>query len=164
MRNFTFISRKAIKCLLSFIMLFSWGVAWGQTTYQYTFTSKVWSANGDATLSDVVWTLDNDGGYYAKDNTKGQQIGSGNYPATYVNISTEGIPGTITSIKVNTSGANSINATLSVKVGGEAFGETITLTNTATEYTFIGTGAGKVELVWANSSSKAIYIKGGSIN
>lgn len=159
MRNFTFISRKAIKCLLSFIMLFSWGVAWGQTTYQYTFTSKVWSANGDATLSDVVWTLYNDGGYYAKDNTKGQQIGSGNYPATYVNISTEGIPGTITSIKVNTSGANSINATLSVKVGGEAFGETITLTNTATEYTFIGTGAGKVELVWANSSSKAIYIK-----
>lgn len=160
MRFFTFLFKKTSRFLLLLLMMFSWGVAWGQTVkYNHTITSTVWDANGDATLSDVVWTLDNNGDYYGYDGTKGQQVGSAKKYASSISLSTEGIPGTITSIKINTSGANSINATLSVKVGGETFGETKTLTNTATEYTFTGSATGKIEFVWTNTSQKAVYFK-----
>ena len=70
MRFFTFLSKKTSRFLLLLLMMFSWGVAWGQTVdYNHTITSKVWDANGDATLSDVVWTLDNNGNYYGYDSS-----------------------------------------------------------------------------------------------
>lgn len=162
MKIFTSIKRRAKNFLLLLVMLLSSSWAWGDV-YEYTFTKKIWSGNGDATLGDVVWTLDNDGGYYAYNSTKGHQIGKADAPATYISISTTGISGVISSITVNTSGASGINANLAVKVGGNAFGGTVSLTQNATEYTFSGSASGAIDLVWTNNSAKAIYVKSISV-
>ncbi len=133
--------------------------------YSYTFTAKVWSAAGAQTLNDVSWTMAGTGGeYFGYDGTKGQQFGSGSKPYSAVSLSTSGISGTITSVVVNTSGANSIAGTVAVSVGGTAFtsgegGESATLTNTATDYTFTGSASGQIVISWAQTSSKAIYVK-----
>ena len=136
--------------------------------YTYTFEQKEFDAKSQAkTLNAANWevnvTCDDANGYFGYDCTKGQQFGSGNKPATAITLSTADIPGTITKIVVNTSGANSIDATFGVKVGDTAFmcedAENATLTNAATEYTFTGSASGAITLSWANSSSKALYVK-----
>ena len=140
--------------------------------YAYTFEGKVFDAKSQTkTLKAAAWELnvtceDADGyfGYDSNANTnRGQQFGSGSKPATAVTLSTADIPGNITKIVVNTSGANSVIATLGVKVGDTTFmceeAETATLTNTATEYTFTGSASGTITLSWANESAKAIYVK-----
>ena len=150
------------------VMLMAVGSLFAQTTYSHEITAKVWSALGTQTLSNVNWTVDGvatdaDDLYFGYDNTKGQQFGKGANPFTSLTITTDEIPGTITSITVNTSGAAQINATFKVKVGntyltsgGE---ETISLTSTATSYTFTGSAEGVISLEWAQTSSKAIYFK-----
>ncbi len=130
-------------------------------TYTYEFTQKVFSKNGTQSLGGVDWTLQTDGGYFGYDNKtkKGQQFGSSNQPATTITLSTTGIQGTVTSVKVETSGANGIHATLNVTVGGASFGQTYNLTKTSTETSFSGSAAGEIVLSYAQTSSKAIYIK-----
>ena len=128
-------------------------------TYTYEFTEKVFDAAGVKALNDVEWTVTTDAGYWGYDATKGQQFGSGNKPAKSLALSTSGIAGTITSIKVTTSGANSIAGTLDVTVGGSAFGSQYTLTSTSTEVEFTGSASGEILLSYAQTSSKAIYIK-----
>lgn len=128
-------------------------------TYTYEFTEKVFDAAGVKALNDVEWTVTTEAGYWGYDATKGQQFGSGNKPATSLALSTSGIAGTITSIKVTTSGANSIAGTLDVTVGGSAFGSQYTLTSTSTEVEFTGSASGEILLSYAQTSSKAIYIK-----
>ena len=128
-------------------------------TYTYTFTQSIYSGNGLQTLNGIKWNLANNGGYYGYNATKGQQIGSGNNPATTLTLATSEITGTIKSIKIQTSGAAEISATLSVTVGGESFGESISLTSTNTEYTFTGSVIGEISFNFAQTSSKAIYIK-----
>ncbi len=129
--------------------------------YSYTFESKVFGAAGEQTLGDVKWTLVTDAGYFGFDtqNGKGQQIGSGNAAAKSIVLSTGGISGTITSVKVNTSGASSIAATLDVTVGGKSFGNQYTLTKSAADAEFTGSASGEIKLSYTNSSKKAIYIK-----
>lgn len=127
--------------------------------YSYTFKAKQFTANGTKVLNNVEWTLDGNGGYWGYDGTKGQQFGSGSKPYKKMTLSTSGIPGTITKIVINTSGASSIKGTATIKVGGTIFGEIITLTSTATEYTFEGSAEGNVEISYTQTSSKAIYIK-----
>ena len=134
------------------------------TDYSYTFSAKVYEAAGAQTLGTVSWTMSGTGGsYFGYDATKGQQFGSGSKPYSAVSLSTSGISGTISSIVVNTSGAKDINATVAVSVGSTAFkcgGNTTTsISATATAYTFTGSAAGNITISWANSSSKAIYIK-----
>ena len=130
-------------------------------TYTYEFKQKVFSGNGTQSLGEVSWTLQTDGKFFGYDSKsqKGQQFGSGNKPAKTMTLSTTGIQGTISSIKVETSGANGINATLNVTVGGAAFGQTYNLTKTSTETSFSGSAAGEIVLSYAQTSSKAIYIK-----
>lgn len=127
--------------------------------YEYTFTAKQFSANGTKTLNGVDWTLAGDGGYWGYDGTKGQQLGSGNKPYKSLTLSTSGIEGTITKIVINTSGASSVKANLAVSVGGTQFGNAISLTTTATEYTFQGSASGEILFSYTQTSSKAIYIK-----
>ena len=130
-------------------------------TYSYTFEEKVFSSEGTQDLNGVLWTLTTDAGYFGYDtnNTdKGQQIGSGADPATTAVLSTGGIAGTITSIKVNTSGASGIDATLDVTVGGQTFGEQYKLTKTKTDVEFTGSASGEIKLIYTNNA-KAIYIK-----
>ena len=138
------------------------------TDYSYTFNAKVWSAAGAQTLNNVSWTMGGTMGvtgepYFGYDGTKGQQFGSGTYPYSAVSLSTSGISGTITSVVVNTSGANSIAGTVAVSVGGTAFNcnskTTASLTATATAYTFTGSASGDIVISWAQTSSKAIYVK-----
>lgn len=135
----------------------------GQTRdgYSYTFTAKVFDANNQTkTLNGIDWSFAGTGGeYFGYDSTKGQQFGSGSKPFSAFTLSTSGISGTITQIKINTSGANSIAGTLNVTVGGNAFGDSYTLTNTATEVTFSGSASGVISFNYTQTSSKAIYIK-----
>ncbi len=129
--------------------------------YSYTFTAKMFDANNQTkTLNDVDWYFAGTGGeYFGYDATKGQQFGSGNKPFSAFTLSTSDISGTITEIKINTSGANSIAGTLIVTVGGNTFGDSYTLTNAATEVTFSGSASGDISFNYEQTSSKAIYIK-----
>jgi len=129
-------------------------------TYTHEFVKDEITASGTVTLSDVDWDISTCS-YFGWDNQngKGFQFGSGSKPCTTLKVSTNGIEGTITEIKVTTSGANSIVGTLDVTVGGAAFGEQYTLTNASTEVTFTGSASGEIALNYAQTSSKAIYIK-----
>lgn len=132
-------------------------------TYTHEFAKGELSV-GDTSveLDGITWYLDPAPEYIGWDNNdtaKGIQIGSGNKPSKAIKISTMGIIGTITKIVVNTSGASSIAGTLDVTVGGAAFGEQYTLTKTATDVTFEGVATGEIALNYAQTSSKAIYIK-----
>lgn len=151
-----------LKSLLT-VILVSFAAMTFAETYSFTFTKEnKLTAAGSVDLGGVNWTLATDTEYFGWDgnaSAKGVQIGSGSNPAKSVNLSTEGIEGTITSVKVTTSGASGINATVAVKVGGTAFGEAAAITTTSTPYTFTGTSTGKIEIEWANSSAKAIYVK-----
>lgn len=128
-------------------------------TYSYTFKKSMFSSNGSVDLNGVVWTIAGDGGYWGYDGTKGQQLGSGKKPYKALTLSTEGIPGTINEIKINTSGASSINATMTVSVGGTQYGGETKITTTATDYTFEGASSGRILFSWSQTSSKAIYVK-----
>ena len=127
--------------------------------YSYTFTAKLFTANGTKALGDVNWTLDGDGGYWGYDGTKGQQFGSGSKPYKSLKLSTDGIDGTITKIVVNTSGAKSVDASFTVSVGGTQYGSSTKITTTAKDYTFEGSASGEIVLSYTQTSSKAIYIK-----
>ena len=121
---------------------------------------------GDVTWNEVEWNISADNTSYCQwdgSTSKGYQFGSGSNPCKTLTLSTSGIEGTITKIVVNTSGSNSIAATARVTVGGANFGEGITLTNTATDYTFTGTASGDIVLSYTQTSSKAIYIKSISV-
>ncbi len=95
--------------------------------------------------------------------SKGIQFGTGNAPVATMSVTIAGIPGEITSVKVNSSGASSTNAVMNVAVGGTSFtyggNSTVSLTTTATDYAFTGVGTGNVVLSYSQTSSKAIYIK-----
>ena len=127
--------------------------------YSYTFTAKQFTENGTKTLGNVDWTLEGNGNYWGYDATKGQQFGSGNAPYKSLTLSTSNIKGTISKIVLNTSGASSISGSVQVTVGGKNFGNKITLTKTATNYTLEGSASGNVVISYTQTSSKAIYIK-----
>ncbi|MBO5334657.1 MAG: hypothetical protein J6K86_03650 [Clostridia bacterium] len=133
-----------------------------EKTYSYTFTAKQFSANGTQTLGDVAWTVAGDGGYWGYDGTKGQQLGSGGSPYESLTL-TSGNFSNVSKIVINTSGASSINATLTVTVGGTQVGSSTKLTSAATDYTFTvdngGVLTGAVVFTFTQTTSKAIYIK-----
>ncbi len=132
-------------------------------SWDHTFTAKAWSAAGDWTISEKLWTMsgtDDGTPYFGYDATKGQQFGSGTHPYSVVSLQSSAFSGTVDSVTVYTSGANSINATVQVSVGGTAYGSAQTITNTNTAYTFdLGGKSGTISIDWVNSSSKAIYVK-----
>ncbi|MBQ3572196.1 MAG: hypothetical protein IJA15_05165, partial [Clostridia bacterium] len=111
-------------------------------------TFDVWSYNITFKASE----------YYGNvDGTKGMQIGSAGNPATGIVLTTTPTK-TVSTIRINTSGASSIVATLTVKAG-TAVKATQNLTSTATEYTFEINSSEELTLTYANNSAKAIYIK-----
>lgn len=143
-------------------------------TWTYTFTEKKFNANpATVELEGKNWTMSGTGGdYFNYDGTKGQQFGSGSKPYTALTLSSNfGSTYGIESIAINTSGASSIAATVSVSVDGVAFkcegSETVALTATATTYTFTspsGLKAGDIVISYAQTSSKAIYVKTITVN
>lgn len=156
-----------VVCLMT---IFGGMSAWGATnTYTYTFTSKPSLTTGQTsynlTLGDVDWTLSSSVAInsfnFDNNNSRGFQIGSGTVGKSSPDFtfSTTGIPGTIKSITVNASTAKSASATLTVKVHDTQYGDAKTLTTTATDYTFTGSETGKIEISYAQSTEKALYIK-----
>ena len=152
-----------LTCLLAMVGSFAYAA-----TYSYTFTNAVFSVDKPFTqnLNGIDWTLEwtlqkGEGylGFQGGDTGKGLQIGSSGSPIATATLSTNGISGTITAIKVNTSGASSIEGTLDVTVGGKPFGNQYTLTTTATDVDFTGSAEGEIKLNYTNSSAKAVYIK-----
>lgn len=138
-------------------------------TYSYTFTSKQWTANGAKTLNGLSWILAGNGGnYWGYDSTKGQQFGSGSAPYKSMTLSTSAYEGGVSKVVINTSGAKSISGNLVVTVNGVQYGSKVTLTQTATSYTFnapaTGMQKGDIVLTYTQTSSKAIYIKSIAIN
>ena len=138
------------------------------SAYSYTFAEKQWTANGAKTLNGLSWTLAGNGNYWGYDGTKGHQFGSGNAPYKSMTLSTSAYEGGVNKIVINTSGATSISGNLVVTVGGVQYGSKVTLTKTATSYTFnaptTGMVAGDIVLTYTQTSSKAIYIKSIAIN
>lgn len=132
--------------------------------YQYVFSSKVINSVGETQLGDINWTLTTSNGkmYASYDTDRGQQLCSNGSDAnprpSYINLSTTGFSGNITSVKVNTSGGSGINAKLGISVDGKEFGNEKTITKTATDYEFTGSATGKLSINWT-SINKGIYIK-----
>lgn len=134
-------------------------MAWGEDkTSTLTFTA---ACGGNGTASDgVVWTVTSDANESTYDSTKGIHYGTGNAAVSYLQLTTSGITGTISSIVVNASGASNTLAQLNVTVGGENFGGTKNLTSTATDYTFEGSASGTIVVKLSQTSAKkALYVK-----
>ena len=129
-------------------------------TYEYTFTSKQFSANGAKILNGVSWTLAGNGGYWGYDGTKGQQFGSSGSPYKSLTLTSASFSN-VSKIVINTSGASSVNASFVVKVNGQQVGSSTKVTTSATTYTFTLSEpvTGVVEIVYTQTSSKALYIK-----
>lgn len=131
--------------------------------YAYEF-SDGFNADGVLDLNGVNWTLactwQNNETYYGDiDGTKGWQVGASKKPTKTISLSTNAIQGIIKSVKIETSGASKINASLTVKVGGTQYGDAAKLTSSNAIYEFAGEKSGQIELLWENSSKAAIYIK-----
>lgn len=139
-------------------------------TYSYTFTAKQFSANGTKKLGTLNWTLAGNGGYWGYDTNstdKGQQFGSSGKPYKTMTLKTTGYEGGVKTIKINTSGASSVSAKLTVTVGGKQIGSTVSISSSKKDYTFESTDmllSGDIVLTYTQTSSKAIYIKSIAIN
>ena len=144
------------------------GVETWADTYKYTFTSAVFKKTSTTSkenletqkLGDVSWTTSGVIPYVAVtgyDANKGQQFGSQRKPADF-SISTSYVNGTITSIKINASKGKNGSSTLAVSVGGNQYGKDVSLTNSATNYSFEGSSSGEVKIS-IKSVSIAAYIK-----
>lgn len=131
-----------------------WGVH-----YSYTFNGKEFNASGQTvSLGTVDWTLTTDGGYFGGGSAKGFQIGSSKKPAHSLTLVTSGLTGNVSSVKVTTSGARGIAATLSVSVGATTFGSPTAVGASPAELTFTGNATGEVTLSYSQTSSKALYV------
>ncbi len=125
-------------------------------------------ANGNITAG-VTWSVtptwkSSAAGAQSVNADKGQQYGTGSNPVTSLVFSTTYDFGTITSVKVNASTANSATATIAVQVGTTAFkigtNESVSLTNSAADYDFTGSATGNITITLSQpSTSKALYVK-----
>lgn len=162
--------------LLCALIVGSVSSAWAQDKTNVSTVKTKFSANGDVTgnftqtgdFTNTSWglavTWKSDAYWGDLNSTKGAQVGSGSKPATAIVLTGTKVPGTIKSVKVNSSVASGGTTTVGVEVGGVAFkcnnANTATLQTSATDYTFTGTSSGDVVLTWNQAStSKAIYIK-----
>lgn len=159
--------KQLLLTLLSFVCLQTWADNIS-LTYSYTFEKKTFGDAETRSLGGVNWTLtinesNDDETFFGYDGTKGQHIGSAAHYVSSMTLSTTEIPGTITSVKVNSSGASDTNATMGISVGGTNFtsggNQTVSLTSTATVYTFTSSATGEIQIQYNQTSQKAIYIK-----
>ncbi|MBO5345448.1 MAG: Ig-like domain-containing protein [Paludibacteraceae bacterium] len=130
-------------------------------TYTHTF-AKGELKNGTVELSNVEWNFSMTGSTYFDwdgSTNKGIQMGKSKEPATSIVLSSSAIAGKITKVVVNTSGASSTNAKMTVTVNGQQYGSQISLTSSAKDFSFEGDQSGEIKLTWTQTSEKAIYIK-----
>ena len=120
-----------------------------ESTYEHIFVKKGITF-GENTLSGKKWNFAMEESTYIDfDSTKGIQLGSKKNPADSISLTSVESFTNISSITINTSGANDIKANLSVKVGDATVGSTVSLTTTATPYTFENINlSGNVSFNW----------------
>ena len=131
--------------------------------YSYTFTdSKALTTSAkDNELGEYTWTSTACTAINASAiATKGIQIGTGSNPTPSYSLTTTANGEQIKTIKINASIASSGDAKLKVYVNGVQIGNTITLTTSATEYTFTLEEATTGEItIEFEATKKAYYIK-----
>jgi len=129
-------------------------------TSSLTFTSK---CSGSGTADDSTsWAVTSDGTESEYEAARGVHYGTNKQPVGYIQLRTNGISGTITKIVVNASTGSDVTASVSITVGGSAYGGAAqSLTSTAAEYTFNGSASGEiiVRIAKPNSANKALYVK-----
>ena len=134
--------------------------------YEYTFVSGVFTKDGTVALGSKNWTLttvtsSGDEAYFGFDSKYGRgfQFGKGADHLTSMTLVSESFTN-VTKIVINTCGAKDIKGSFEVYVGDVKVGDSTSLTNSATDYTFECSTAltGEVKIVYTNSA-KAIYIK-----
>ena len=131
-------------------------------TSTLTFT-KACGGSGVAD-DEAAWTITSDGTESAYDATKGIHYGTGSSAVGYIQLATSDIPGTITQVVVNASTANSVSASVTVKVGTTDFKTTgdatsIAATTTATDYAFTGSASGDIVVRLAKAASARMILK-----
>lgn len=160
--------------ILLFALLVSFTVS--AATYSYTFPAQVYNAYNTQSLGGVDWTASAMGYstlFFAFDaaGAKGQQFGSSfdvlTVP-TVVSLSTTGISGTISSVLIRTAASNpsgtTLNATVSISVGGVAFtsngNAAVSMTGNNVNLTFTGLASGEIVISWSQPETKrALFIK-----
>lgn len=152
-------------CLMTLTLLCGGNKAWGQAaTSTLTFIK---ACGGSGTADDgVVWTVTSDAAESNYDDQYGRGIhyGTSKKAVSYLQLSTSGITGVVKKIVVNASGASATSAKLVVTVDGNSFGDQKTITSTAKDYTFEGTGSGEIIVKLSQTSAKkALYVKSISV-
>lgn len=135
------------------------------STSNLTFTK---ACGGSGTADDnKTWTITSDAAESNYDSTKGIHYGTGSAAVEYIQlVSNSFTSGTITQVVVNASGASGVTGSVSVTVGGNAFGEVQSFNSTASNKTFTGSAsAGQivVRIYKAAAATKAIYCKSVSV-
>ena len=146
--------------LLLLCMIVGVGSACAEETSTLTFTDK---CGGSGTADNgASWTVASDGTESTYDSSKGIHYGTSSAQVTYIKLSTSDISGTISKVVVNASTASGVSATVSVTVGGSAFGgDAQSLTTSAANYTFEGSASGEIIVTVTKPSKviKALYVK-----
>ncbi|MBQ6920493.1 MAG: Ig-like domain-containing protein [Bacilli bacterium] len=123
------------------------------------------ACGGSGTADDgASWSITSDGTESNWISGAGIHYGTNSASVTYIQLDNSDIAPTdgnktITKIEVNARDAQD-NATLSVTVGGNAFGTSKSLTNTSTAYTFEGSAKGAIQVKSERTESmkKALYV------
>lgn len=130
-------------------------------TSDLTFTAV---CGGSGTADDgKTWTITSDGTESNFDSNKGIHYGTNSASVEYIQLVSDSFTsGTITQVVVNASGASGVTGSVSVTVGGNAFGEVQSFNSTASNKTFTGSAsAGQIVVrIYKNAAAvKAIYCK-----
>lgn len=137
----------------------------------FSTTEKTFTEDGTVNLSGVDWTLAVDWGTsssdYNKDSADGMKIGSNSKAPNSMTLSSDanGIPGTISSVKVTAKARSGALPHLTVTVGGTKFtcggAEFVEIASSATEYEFTGSGSGSIVIEYEHTGSTkgAFYVK-----
>lgn len=137
-------------------------VTYTDSTYSHTFQKNELNS-GTVKLTNVDWVISFTGSTYfgwdSNATAKGIQFGSSGSPMQTFKLTSSEFTN-VKKVTVNTSGASGVKGSFTVSVNGIQIGNAITLTTTATDYTFTldVPVTGEVEISYTNSA-KAMYIK-----
>lgn len=127
--------------------------------------NKDWTLEAYGPINEDTWEYD-DVYMQSKDDTKGIKIGTNDVPAATMTLTSSSFSGTITAVKISTSGNSSVSATVSATVNGNSYtsggNSSLSITNSNAEYAFTGNqtiSGQEIVFSWVQSSSKALYIK-----
>lgn len=132
-------------------------MSFGETA---TLTFEAQCAGAGTDDKGNAWVVTSDAEETQYDATKGIHYGSGKKAVSFLQVSTQAITSSVTKVVVNASGASKTAGKLTVTVGGVSLGSEVSLTSTATEYTFEGNATGEIVVKLSQeSATKALYVK-----